>query len=123
MTAPDASLVPSGLLASLWPYALLLVFGVLPAAMWRILAVVLSRGLPETSAVIVWVRYVATALLSGVVIKLLLAPTGALANVPLAGRLAGIVAGAAAFLLIRRSMIAGVIAGEAVLVASAWWWG
>lgn len=116
MTAPE------GLLATLSPYGLLLVFGILPAAIWRILAVVLSRGLPETSPVIVWVRYVATALLSGVVIKLLLAPSGALAMVPLAGRLAGIVAGAAAFLLIRRNLMAGVVAGELVLVASAWWW-
>lgn len=118
MTAPE-----TGTLAALWPYALLLVFGVFPAAIWRILAVVLSRGLPESSPVIIWVRYVATALLSGVVIKLLLAPSGALAAVPLAGRLASIAVGAAAFMLMRKNLMAGVIAGEAVLVAAAWWWG
>ena len=117
MSAPD-----QGVLAALWPYVLLFAFGIVPAAIWRMLAVVLSRGLPESSPVIVWVRYVATALLSGVVIKLLLAPSGALAAVPLAGRLGGIVAGAAAFLLIRRNLMAGVIAGELVLVAAAWWW-
>jgi len=118
MSAPD-----QGLLATLWPYILLVVFGVIPAGIWRVLAVVLSRGLSEASPIIVWVRYVATALLSAVVIKLLLAPSGALALVPLGGRLAGIAAGAAAFLAFRRNLLAGVVAGELVLVASAWWWG
>jgi hypothetical protein len=107
---------------ALAPYVMLFAFGVLPAAVWRILAVMVSRGLPDTSPVIVWVRYVATALLSGVVVKLILSPSGALADVPLAGRLAGIVAGGVGFLAFRRSLVAGVVAGELVLVASALWW-
>jgi branched-subunit amino acid transport protein len=110
-------------LGGLWPYAMLVLVGVLPAALWRVLAVFLSRGLPDTSPVVTWVRYVATALLSGVVIKLLLAPSGALAAVPLAGRLAGIVAGAGAFLAFRRNLVVGVLAGELVLLGVAYWVG
>ncbi len=56
----------------LWPYVVLIVFGVLPSEVWRILGVVLSRGLSEQSPLIEWVRLVATSLLCAVVVKLLL---------------------------------------------------
>ena len=46
-------------------------------------------------------------------------PPGALAAVPLAVRLAAIACGFAAFLLVRRSVLAGVAAGETVLVVGA----
>ncbi|MFO1149109.1 MAG: AzlD domain-containing protein [Alsobacter sp.] len=104
----------------LWPYVMLIVFAVLPNELWRLMGVGLSRGLSETSPLVEWVRMVATVLLSAVVVKLLLSPSGALALVPLAGRLGAIAAGAAAFFLLRRSLIGGVIAAEAVLIASAW---
>ncbi|MHB2168080.1 AzlD domain-containing protein [Alsobacter sp. R-9] len=106
-----------------WPYVALIVFGFLPSEVWRLLAVVLSRGLSETSPIIEWVRLVATALLCAVVVKLLLAPSGALAAVPLLGRLGAIAVAAAVFMATRRNLIAGVIAGEAVLVATVWWQG
>ncbi len=107
----------------LWPYVALIVFGFLPSEVWRMLAVVLSRGLDEQSPIIEWVRLVATALLCAVVVKLLLSPGGALAAVPLVGRLGAIAAGAAAFFAVRRSLIAGVVAGEGVLIGTVWWMG
>jgi hypothetical protein len=55
-----------------------------------------------------------------VVAKLLLAPGGALAAVPLAGRLGAIAAGLLGFVLLRRSVVLGVLLGEAVLIAAAW---
>lgn len=106
-----------------WPYVALLLLGFVPSEIWRLLAVVLSRGLSEQSPVIAWVRLVATALLCGVVVKLLVSPGGALAAVPLAGRICAIAAGAGAFMATRRSLLAGVAAGEAVLVGTAWWVG
>lgn len=108
---------------ALWPYVMLVVFAVLPTAVWRVLGVVLSRGLSDTSPLVEWVRMVATALLSAVVVKLLLTPSGALVAVPLGVRLAAVAAGAAGFFLTRRSLVGGVIVGEAVLVAGAWWFG
>jgi hypothetical protein len=107
----------------LWPYVMLVVFAVLPTELWRVLGVVMSRGLSETSPLVEWVRMVATVLLSAVVVKLLLSPSGALAGIPLFGRLGAVAAGAAAFFVLRRSLLGGVIAAEAVLVASAWWAG
>ena len=48
--------------------------------------------------------------------KLTLVPPGALAAVPLTVRLAAIAIGFLAFLAVRRSVFAGLIAGEAALI-------
>ena len=101
------------------PYLALLLIGFLPSEIWRWLGIVLGRGLDEDSEIILWVRGVATALVAGVVARIVLIPPGALATVPLSVRLAAIGIGFLAFLLIRRSAFAGVLAGEAVLVLGA----
>jgi hypothetical protein len=53
------------------------------------------------------------------VARIVLIPPGALAGVPLWVRIAAIGCGFLAFMLIRRSALAGVLVGEAVLVAGA----
>ncbi|MDJ1157212.1 AzlD domain-containing protein [Chelatococcus sp. SYSU_G07232] len=113
----------SALQGDLWPYALLILVGFLPSEIWRWLAVFLSRGLHEGSQILVWVRAVATALLAGVVARLVFSPSGALAAVPLALRCAALAGGLAAFWLGRRSVFAGIFAGEVLLVAAAWAYG
>ena len=70
-------------LDGLWPYLVLILVGFLPNEVWRMLGVVASRGLDEGSEIIVWVRAVATAILTGVVAKLMVFAPGALATVPL----------------------------------------
>ena len=45
----------------------------------------------------------------------------ALRDVPLIGRVGGIAAGLAGYLAFRRSLVAGVLLGEAVLIGTAWW--
>jgi len=104
-----------------WPYLVLVLVGFLPNEIWRVLAVALSRGLDENAEILTWVRAVATTLLAGVVAKLLLSPGGALAAVPLAARVGSLGVGLAGFYVLRRSVIAGVLLGEAALVALAWW--
>ena len=96
-------------------------FGFLPSEVWRVLAVFLARGFDERAEVFVWVRAVATTLVAGVVAKILLAPAGALAAVPLAWRLSALAFGVGAFFLARRSVMAGVVAGEAALIGATWW--
>ena len=108
---------------STWPYLAIILFGFLPTEIWRLAAVFLSRGMSPTSPILDWVRLVATALLAAVVAKLLASPSGALLAAPIAARYAAIAAGLGAKMLFRRSLIAGVIAGEAVLVASVYVWG
>lgn len=101
------------------PYLVLLLIGFLPSEVWRWLGVLLGRGLDEQSEIIMWVRAVATALVAGVVARIVMIPPGALATVPLSVRIAALAFGFLAFLVVRRSAFAGVIAGEAVLIAGA----
>jgi hypothetical protein len=109
----------SGLVTEFWPYLVLIMVGFLPNEIWRMLGVVLAHGVDEGSELLIWVRSVATAVLAGVVGKLILFPSGALAGVPFGVRIAAACAGLLAFLLVRRSLVAGVVAGEATLVLGA----
>jgi hypothetical protein len=100
----------------LWPYLVVVLFGFLPSEIWRWLSVFLVKGLSEESEILVWVRAVATALLAGVVAKLLLTPNGALAVVPSLWRWGALGAGFIAYFVFRRSVMAGVIVGEVLVV-------
>jgi hypothetical protein len=109
----------SGFLTELWPWLLLVFVGYLPNEVWRLLGLVLSRRLEEGAELLIWVRAVATAILAGVVGKLVFFPAGALGGVPLSVRIGAIAVGMAGYVLIRRSVFAGVAAGEAALIAGA----
>ena len=101
-----------------WPYLVIVLFGFAPNELWRIMAIIAGRAIDENSEILVWVRYVAAALLAGVVAKLLISPSGALAFIPWQGRLAGVMFGLAGFFVFRRSVLAVVVIGEAALIAS-----
>ena len=105
--------------ADLGPYLALILVGFLPNEVWRLLGLLVARGLNEESEIVVWVRAVATAILAGVIAQLIATNSGALATIPLAVRVAAVAAGFLAFLLIRRSVFAGVAIGEAVLILGA----
>ena len=107
----------------LWPWLVLILFGFLPSEIWRMLSVFLARGIDEFSPWLAWVRAVATALLAGVVGKLLLSPNGALATLPLWGRVGPLAVGMIAFFLLRRSLFAAIVAGEAAIIAVGYWAG
>jgi hypothetical protein len=109
----------NAVVAEFWPYLILILAGFLPNEVWRLLGLGLSRGLDEGSEMLVWVRAVATAVLAGVVGKLILFPVGALITVPASVRIAAACLGLLAFFLIRRSVFAGVAVGEAALIAGA----
>ena len=103
----------------LWPYLVVILFGFLPSEIWRWAAVFLGRSISEESEVLVWVKAVASALLAGVVAKLLLTPAGALASVPILWRGAALLIGVGAFYFSRKSVLIGMLVGEAVLVSAA----
>ena len=103
-----------------WPYLLLVAAGVLPNEVWRMLGIVVSRGLDDGSELIIWVRAIATATLTGVVGKIVGFAPGALGAVPLAVRLAAAGAGLAAFFVMRQSVFAGLVAGVTALLAGIW---
>jgi branched-subunit amino acid transport protein len=106
----------SDALLELWPYAVLILVGYLPNEIWRVLGLVLARGLNEDSEVVIWSRAVATAILAGVIAKLILFSSGALTSIPLPVRIGAAACGFIAFLAMKRSVFAGVIVGEAALL-------
>lgn len=103
--------------------ALLLFAGFLSNEVWRVLGLVIGGGIDESSEFLVWVRAVAAAILAGVIAQILISPPGALATVPDMVRYGAVVVGFAVFIVTRRSVFAGVIAGEVVVLAGKWWMG
>jgi len=113
----------SGFIGDWHALLILLVAGVIPNQIWRMLGLWLGSGLDEGSEFLVWVRAVATAILAGVIAQIVVQPPGALASVPGSLRCGAVVVGFAVFMLTRRSIFAGVICGEAVMLAGNWWLG
>lgn len=103
-----------------WPLAFILIAGWLATDVWRWLGVALGDRLKEESAALDWVKAVATAIIAGVVGKLIVAPTGSLAEAPILLRVAAAVIGWAAFQMRGQSVLVGVLAGEAALLGG-WW--
>ena len=99
------------------PYAMLILVGFLPNEVWRMLGVVLAHGLDEDSQIIVLARATATAILTGVVGKLIMFAPGALASVSLGVRIGATALGLAAYWLARRSVLAGVVAATLAMMA------
>jgi len=99
-----------------WPFVMIFVAGWLATDVWRWLGVFAGGRLREDGELLIWVRCVATALVAGVISKLILFPQGILAETPLALRLAAAGFGFAAFLLSKQRVIVGVLAAEAFLL-------
>ena len=110
-------------MAEIGPYLALILVGFLPNEFWRVLGLVLVHGLDEDSQVVVWVRAVATAMLAAVLAQLILSSSGALAAIPLGVRVGAACLGFVAFVLARRSVFAGVVTGEAAIIAGAYVFG
>src|SRR4029078_13026380 len=119
-------------------YVLLVLVGFLPNEIWRLVGLVAARGIDEESEFFMWARAVAIAVLAGVIAKIIMLPRGTLAGVPvgirigalalahgtpcsvlLSMRLGAIACGFETFLVVRRSVFAGVVAGEVVLTLGA----
>ena len=113
----------SGFIGDWHALFILVIAGFLPNEVWRLAGLWFGGGVDEGSEVLVWVRAVATAILAGVIAQILVHPPGALAGVPDWLRYGAVAAGFAAFMLTRRSIFAGVVCGEIVMVAGKWWFG
>ncbi|MCP1832553.1 MULTISPECIES: AzlD domain-containing protein [Bradyrhizobium] len=103
--------------------AILFVAGVIPNQIWRMLGLWFGGGIDENSELLVWVRAVATAILAGIIAQIVVQPPGALASVPDWLRYGAVAAGFVVFMLARKSIFAGVIAGEIVMIAGKYWLG
>jgi hypothetical protein len=105
------------------PYLAVILVGFLPSEIWRWLSVMVAHRIDEGSELFRLVRSVATALLVGVVLKIVATPARELAAVPMWARGGAFLLAAAAFFAFRRSVFAAILAGEAAIVIGAWWWG
>jgi hypothetical protein len=101
---------------------ILIIAGYLPNEIWRAFGLVVGHRIDEGAEILIWVRAVATAVLAGVIIQVVLAPPGALQTIPASVRFGALGVGFVVFLLARRSVIAGVAAGEVVILLGGWLW-
>lgn len=99
-----------------WTYVLIAVAGFVATDFWRWLGVLAGNRLNEESEALNWVRAVATALVMAVTAKLIVFPTGTLADSPLWLRLVAAGLGFALFLASGKKVAIGVIAPIAILV-------
>lgn len=101
----------------LWHYLFILIGGTVATDAWRFLGVYLGGRIPEDSEGLVFVRALATALVAAVIGNLIVFPSGALADTALELRLLAAAAGFAAYLMLGRRVLVGIVAAEAVLLA------
>jgi hypothetical protein len=99
-------------------YLTLMLAGVLATEVWRWLGLSVGSRLDVAGALFQWVRAVATALVAGLVTRMLLFPAGELVQVPLPVRLGAFAGGVSFYFLLRRNLAAGVGGAAALLLAA-----
>ncbi len=98
-------------------YLVLAIAGTLMTQIWRWLGYFAGRNISADSEIFLWVRAVATALVAGLVTRMLVFPAGALAMVPPSHRALAFAAGIAVFFAARRHVGLGVLGGVLALIA------
>lgn len=106
----------SGLGIGGWSYLYLFAAGFCATQPWRYLGVFLSRDIKEDAEILLWVRAVSTALVAGLVARMVLHPAGALASVPQSVRLGAFFLGFCVYFLARKSLAAGVLSAAGALM-------
>lgn len=99
------------------PYLFIAIAGWIATDLWRWLGVIAGNKLREDSETLSWVRAVATALVMAVTAKLIVFPTGTLADSPMWLRIGAASIGFIAFLMCGQRVVVGV-AVPIVLLAS-----
>jgi branched-subunit amino acid transport protein len=99
-----------------WPW-LLLLGGALVTYAWRALGAAISGRIAPDGALFEWVSAVAYAMLAALTSLMVVTPLGALAETPLVDRLIGVAVALAGYLLARRGLLAGVVAGVIAMIA------
>ena len=84
---------------------------------WRAMAVLLSGRLMLDGELFRWIECVAYAMVAGLMVRIVLLPSGVLAASPMVDRVAGCLIALAAYRLFKRNLLAGMGAGVGTFVA------
>ncbi len=103
----------------LWPFAVMAA-GAAATYVWRALGVALSGRIEPQGKLFEWIACIAYALLSALIARMILLPSGPLAGVPLYVRIGAAILGLAVFFLARRNMPLGVACAVATLMILSW---
>jgi hypothetical protein len=106
----------SGIWAAGGGYLAFFIAGFLVSEPWRWAGALLGRDIDPTSAIFAWVRAVATAIVAALCARLIMFPTGVLADVGLGLRLAALAAGIGAYLLSGRRLGVGIAVSLGLLL-------
>lgn len=93
---------------------------ILATYFWRAMAVLFSGKLTVDSELFRWVECVAYAMVAGLMMRIVLLPSGVLAASPMVDRVAGCFVALAAYRLCNRNLLAGLGAGVAFFVGAAY---
>lgn len=104
-----------------WPFVFILIAGWLATDIWRWLGVIVGNRLKEGSLALVWVRAMSTSLVAGVIAKLILQPTGSLADFDIYLRIIAVVTGFIMFLIAGKRIAVGIAVALLVLLIGDWW--
>ena len=96
----------------------ILVAGVAANAVWRLGGLLLSSGLSEEGHLIAWVKAVSTALVAGLVARIVLFPPGALADVSTAVRVGAFAMSIVVYYAARRHLGLAVLASTLSLIGA-----
>ena len=99
-------------------YLYIFVAGAIATYIWRFLGVYLAGSINEDAEILVFVRCLATALVAAVIAKLVIYPSGALAETNVLLRFGAVVAGFAAYMATGKKVFVGVLLAEAVILAT-----
>ncbi len=102
-----------------WPFAVMTA-GAAATYVWRGLGVALSGRIDPRGKLFEWIACIAYALLSALVARMILLPSGPLAEAPLAERVGAALLGLTVFFLARRNMALGVASAVAALMTLSW---
>jgi len=98
-----------------WPI-LVMVAGAAATYVWRALGVALSGRIDPEGALFQWAACIAYALLAALVARMIILPTGPLAQTPMIDRVAAAILAFAVLFVSRRNVLLGIAVGAGTLV-------
>lgn len=93
--------------------------GALATYFWRAVGVAVGSRLDPRGNLFGWLGCVAHAVLAALILRLIVFPAGSLADLPSAARIGAALLAGAAYLLARRNVFLGCVAGSAAIAIAA----